>query len=90
MMMSEDMMVNQNEAEEKKTRRGNLLEQMGEELINGFLTVLGELFIYIVFLLFSGTLIGIIVAAIFFGWGILFLLLPFAFLIYILFKKYNR
>jgi len=83
-------MVNQNEAEEKKTRRGNLLEQMGEELINGFLTVLGELFIYIVFLLFSGTLIGIIVAAIFFGWGILFLLLPFAFLIYILFKKYNR
>ena len=83
-------MDNQNEAEEKKTRRGNLLEQMGEELINGFLTLLGELFIYIVFLLFSGTLIGIVVAAIFFGWGILFLLLPFAFLIYILFKKYSR
>ena len=83
-------MDNQNEAEEKKTRRGNLLEQMGEELINGFLTVLGELFIYIVFLLFSGTLIGIIVAAIFFGWGVLFLLLPFAVLIYILFKKYSR
>lgn len=82
-------MDNQNEAEEKKTRRGNFLEQIGEELINGFITLLGELFIYIVFLLFSGTLIGIIFAAIFFGWGILFLLLPFAVLIYILFKKYN-
>lgn len=88
-MMSEDVMDNQNEAEEKKTRRGNFLEQIGEELINGFITLLGELFIYIVFLLFSGTLIGIIFAAIFFGWGILFLLLPFAVLIYILFKKYN-
>ena len=87
--MSEDVMDNQNEAEEKKTRRGNFLEQIGEELINGFITLLGELFIYIVFLLFSGTLIGIIFAAIFFGWGILFLLLPFAVLIYILFKKYN-
>ncbi|NUF22448.1 hypothetical protein HUN23_06695 [Acinetobacter oleivorans] len=83
-------MDNQKEVEEKKSRRGNLLEQMGEELINGFLTLLGELFIYIVFLLFSGTLIGIVVAAIFFGWGILFLLLPFAVLIYILFKKYSR
>ncbi|WP_296516894.1 hypothetical protein [Acinetobacter oleivorans] len=83
-------MDNQKEAEEKKSRRGNLLEQMGEELINGFLTLLGELFIYIVFLLFSGTLIGIIVAAIFFGWGVLFLLLPFVVLIYILFKKYSR
>jgi len=83
-------MDNQNEAEEKKTRRGNFLEQIGEELINGFITLLGELFIYIVFLLFSGTLIGIIFAAIFFGWGILFLLLPFAVLIYILFKKYNH
>jgi len=89
-MMSEDVMDNQNEAEEKKTRRGNFLEQIGEELINGFITLLGELFIYIVFLLFSGTLIGIIFAAIFFGWGILFLLLPFAVLIYILFKKYNH
>jgi|GEM_PF-259210 len=86
-------MDNQNEAEEaeeKKNRRGNFLEQIGEELINGFLTLLGELFIYIVFLLFSGTLIGIVVAAIFFGWGVLFLLLPFAVLIYILFKKYSR
>ncbi len=83
-------MDNQNEAEEKKTRRGNFFGQMGEELINGFLTLLGELFIYIVFLLFSGTLIGIIVAAIFFGWGVLFLLLPFVVLIYILFKKYSR
>lgn len=89
-MMSEDVMDNQNEAEEKKTRRGNFLEQIGEELINGFITLLGELFIYIVFLLFSGTLIGIIFAAIFFGWGILFLLLPFAVLVYILFKKYNH
>lgn len=86
-------MDNQNEAEEaeeKKNRRGNFLEQIGEELINGFLTLIGELFIYIIFLLFSGTLLGIIFAAIFFGWGVLFLLLPFAVLVYILFKKYSR
>lgn len=80
-------MDNQNEAEEKKTRSGNLLEEFVGQLIDGFITLLGELFIYIVFLLFSGTLIGIVVAAIFFGWGVLFLLLPFAVLIYILFKK---
>lgn len=83
-------MDNQNEAEEKKTRSGNLLEEFVGQLIDGFITLLGELFIYIVFLLFSGTLIGIIVAAIFFGWGVLFLLLPFAVLIYILFKKYSH
>jgi hypothetical protein len=89
-MMGEDMMDNQNEAEEKKTRSGNLLEEFVGQLIDGFITLLGELFIYIVFLLFSGTLIGIVVAAIFFGWGVLFLLLPFAVLIYILFKKYSH
>ena len=89
-MMGEDMMGNQNEAEEKKTRSGNLFEEFVGQLIDGFITLLGELFIYIIFLLFSGTLIGIVVAAIFFGWGILFLLLPFAVLIYILFKKYNH
>ncbi|CAI3154420.1 hypothetical protein MWMV8_MWMV8_02070 [Acinetobacter calcoaceticus] len=83
-------MDNQNEAEEKKTRSGNLLEEFVGQLIDGFITLLGELFIYIVFLLFSGTLIGIVVAAIFFGWGVLFLLLPFAVLIYILFKKYSH
>lgn len=84
------MMDNQNETEEKKTRRGNLLEEFGGQLIDGFITLIGELFIYIIFLLFSGTLLGIIFAAIFFGWGVLFLLLPFAVLVYILFKKYSR
>lgn len=83
-------MDNQNETEEKKTRKGNLLEEFGGQLIDGFITLIGELFIYIIFLLFSGTLLGIISAAIFFGWGVLFLLLPFAVLVYILFKKYSR
>ncbi|AQZ80492.1 hypothetical protein BUM88_02025 [Acinetobacter calcoaceticus] len=83
-------MDNQNETEEKKTRRGNLLEEFGGQLIDGFITLIGELFIYIIFLLFLGTLLGIIFAAIFFGWGVLFLLLPFAVLVYILFKKYSR
>ncbi|AVI38020.1 putative membrane protein [Acinetobacter baumannii] len=84
------MMDDQNETEEKKTRKANLLEEFGGQLIDGFITLIGELFIYIIFLLFSGALLGIIFAAIFFGWGILFLLLPFAFLVYILFKKYSR
>ncbi|MNH53147.1 hypothetical protein D3C81_1191220 [compost metagenome] len=83
-------MDNQNETEEKKTRKGNLLEEFGGQLIDGFITLIGELFIYIIILLFSGTLLGIIFAAIFFGWGVLFLLLPFAVLVYILFKKYSR
>lgn len=83
-------MDDQNETEEKKTRKANLLEEFGGQLIDGFITLIGELFIYIIFLLFSGALFGIIFAAIFFGWGILFLLLPFAFLVYILFKKYSR
>ncbi|MNU37530.1 hypothetical protein D3C71_261850 [compost metagenome] len=83
-------MDNQNETEEKKTRSGNLLEEFGGQLIDGFITLIGELFIYIIILLFSGTLLGIIFAAIFFGWGVLFLLLPFAVLVYILFKKYSR
>jgi membrane protein implicated in regulation of membrane protease activity len=86
----EDMMDNQNETEEKKTRKGNLLEEFSGQLIDGFIILIGELFIYIIFLLFSGTLLGIIFAAIFFGWGVLFLLLPFAVLVYILFKKYSR
>ncbi|EFF85807.1 hypothetical protein HMPREF0013_02363 [Acinetobacter sp. SH024] len=86
----EDMMDDQNETEEKKTRKANLLEEFGGQLIDGFITLIGELFIYIIFLLFLGALLGIIFAAIFFGWGILFLLLPFAFLVYILFKKYSR
>lgn len=84
------MMDNQNETEEKKTRKGNLLEEFCGQLIDGFITLIGELFIYIIFLLFSATLLGIIFAAIFFGWGVLFLLLPFAVLVYILFKKYSR
>jgi len=84
------MMDDQNETEEKKTRKANLLEEFGGQLIDGFITLIGELFIYIIFLLFLGALLGIIFAAIFFGWGILFLLLPFAFLVYILFKKYSR
>ncbi|MFA3128058.1 hypothetical protein [Acinetobacter pittii] len=83
-------MDDQNETEEKKTRKANLLEEFGGQLIDGFITLIGELFIYIIFLLFLGALLGIILAAIFFGWGILFLLLPFAFLVYILFKKYSR
>jgi len=84
------MMDDQNETEEKKTRKANLLEEFGGQLIDGFITLIGELFIYIIFLLFLGALLGIIFAAIFFGWGILFLLFPFAFLVYILFKKYSR
>lgn len=42
-------MDNQNETEEKKTRKGNLLEEFGGQLIDGFITLIGELFIYIIF-----------------------------------------
>ncbi len=45
-------MDNQNETEEKKTRKGNLLEELGGQLIDGFITLIGELFIYIIFIIF--------------------------------------
>ncbi len=72
-------MDDQNETEEKKTRKANLLEEFGGQLIDGFITLIGELFIYIIFLLFLGALLGIIFAAIFFGWGILFFTITFCF-----------
>ncbi|MEA1228372.1 hypothetical protein ODQ17_03270 [Acinetobacter sp. IRS14] len=62
-----------------------------QEFIDQLITaIFGELLVYIIALLFMSAIGGIIVAAIFFGWGVLFLLLPFAVLIYILFKKYSR
>ena len=45
-------MDDQNETEEKKTRKANLLEEFGGQLIDGFITLIGELFIYIIFIIF--------------------------------------
>ena len=46
-------MDDQNETEEKKTRKANLLEEFGGQLIDGFITLIGELFIYIIFYYFQ-------------------------------------
>ncbi len=71
-----------------KIKRGN---GFFHELIDQLLTVLlGELLIYIIVLFFMSAFGAIIFAAICFSWGVLFLLLPFAVLIYILFKKYSH
>lgn len=62
-----------------------------QEFIDQLITaIFGELLIYIIALLFMSAFGGIIFAAICFSWGVLFLLLPFAVLVYILFKKYSR
>ncbi|PTV55415.1 hypothetical protein [Acinetobacter seifertii] len=71
----------------KNESSNNFFEEFIAQLIA---TIFGELFIYIIALLFMSAIGGIIFAAIFFSWGVLFLLLPFAVLIYILFKKYSR
>lgn len=61
-----------------------------QEFIDQLITaILGELLIYIIGLLFMSAIGGIVFAAICFSWGILFLLLPFAVMIYILVKKYS-
>ncbi|ELZ9168270.1 hypothetical protein U1T40_001804 [Acinetobacter baumannii] len=62
-----------------------------QEFIDQLITaIFVELLIYIIALLFMSALGGIIFAAICFSWGVLFLLLPFAALIYILVKKYSH
>jgi len=62
-----------------------------QEFIDQLITaIFGELLIYIIALLFISAIGGIVFAAICFSWGFLFLLLPFAVLIYILVKKYSR
>lgn len=71
----------------KNESSNNFFEEFITQLIA---TIFGELFIYIIALLFMSAIGGIIFAAIFFSWGVLFLLLPFAVLIYILFKKYSH
>lgn len=71
----------------KNESRNNFFEEFIDQLITA---IFGELFIYIIALLFMSAIGGIIFAAIFFSWGVLFLLLPFAVLIYILFKKYSH
>ncbi len=71
----------------KNESSNNFFEEFIDQLIAA---IFGELFIYIIALLFMSAIGGIIFAAIFFSWGVLFLLLPFAVLIYILFKKYSH
>lgn len=71
----------------KNESSNNFFEEFIDQLITA---IFGELFIYIIALLFMSAIGGIIFAAIFFSWGVLFLLLPFAVLIYIFFKKYSH
>ncbi|MDK4791974.1 MULTISPECIES: hypothetical protein [Acinetobacter] len=71
----------------KNESSNNFFEEFIDQLITA---IFGELLFYIIALLFMSAIGGIIFAAIFFSWGVLFLLLPFAVLIYILFKKYSH
>ncbi|OCZ61662.1 hypothetical protein [Acinetobacter seifertii] len=71
----------------KNESGNNFFEEFIDQLITA---IFGEFFIYIIALLFMSAIGGIIFAAISFSWGVLFLLLPFAVLIYILFKKYSH
>ena len=70
----------------KKTRKANLLEEFGGQLIDGFITLIGELFIYIIFIIFR-CFTRYYLCRYFLWLGHTILLLPFAFLVYILFKN---
>ncbi|MFJ1519281.1 hypothetical protein ACG59Z_05200 [Acinetobacter sp. ABJ_C1_1] len=71
----------------KNESSNNFFEEFIDQLITA---IFGELFIYIIALLCMSAFGGIIFAAICFSWGVLFLLLPFAVLIYILLRKYSH
>ena len=77
--------MNNKNSERRRYRRSDWGEQF---LSQGFDALISELLFYLIILLFGGAIGGIIFACITFGFGALFLILPFAMLIYYAAKKY--
>jgi len=79
--------VNNKNSERRRYRRSDWGEQF---LSQGFDTLISELLFYLIILLFGGAIGGIIFACITFGFGALFLVLPFVMLLYYVVRKFVK
>jgi Ca2+-dependent lipid-binding protein len=77
--------VNNKNSERRRYRRSDWGEQFTNQ---SFDVLISELLFYLIILLFGSAIGGIIFACITFGFGALFLILPFAMLIYYAARKY--
>jgi len=79
--------VNNKNSERRRYRRSDCIEQF---LSQGFDALISELLFYLIILLFGGAIGGIIFACITFGFGALFLVLPFVMLLYYVVRKFVK
>ena len=79
--------MNNKNSERRRYRRSDWGEQF---LSQGFDALMSELLFYLIILLFGGALGGIIFACITFGFGALFLVLPFVMLLYYVVRKFVK
>ncbi|WP_293743483.1 hypothetical protein [uncultured Acinetobacter sp.] len=79
--------MNNKNSERRRYRRSD----WGEEFLSqGFDALISELLFYLIILLFGGAIGGIIFACITFGFGALFLVLPFVMLLYYVVRKFVK
>ena len=72
-------------------RRRYRCSDWGEQFLSqGFDALISELLFYLIILLFGGAIGGIIFACITFGFGALFLVLPFVMLLYYVVRKFVK
>ncbi|MGL5145681.1 MAG: hypothetical protein ACRC7A_12585 [Acinetobacter junii] len=79
--------MNNKNLERRRYRRSDWGEQF---LSQGFDALISELLFYLIILLFGGAIGGIIFACITFGFGALFLVLPFVMLLYYVVRKFVK
>ena len=79
--------MNNKNLERRRYRRSDWGEQF---LSQGFDALISELLFYLIILLFGGAIGGIIFACITFGFGALFLVLPFVMRLYYVVRKFVK
>ena len=79
--------MNNKNSERRRYRRSDWGEQF---LSQGFDALMSELLFYLIILLFGSAIGGIIFACITFGFGALFLVLPFVMLLYYVVRKFVK
>ena len=79
--------MNNKNLERRRYRRSDWGEQF---LSQGFDALISELLFYLIILLVGGAIGGIIFACITFGFGALFLVLPFVMLLYYVVRKFVK
>ena len=79
--------MNNKNSERRRYRRSDWGEQF---LSQGCDALISELLFYLIILLFGGAIGGIIFACITFGFGALFLVLPFVMLLYYVVRKFVK